>query len=108
MVLQYFDEVTSNTFDIYDTTINASQNTVVQPATDLYDVYETTLADTNKSTNVTTDKQNPMHMTYLTHMTRPQTYSLTQNCCVVVISRMYPYRNNKYSADLSALSLIAL
>ena len=48
----------SDLTDVSDTTIKASQNNVAQSTSYTSDVSDTTATDTNKSADITTDKQN--------------------------------------------------
>jgi DNA replicative helicase MCM subunit Mcm2 (Cdc46/Mcm family) len=58
LVLQYFDEVTSDTYDI---TIKASQNNVVQSTTDVSDVYDATSGNMKTlPTFMTEDENHPL------------------------------------------------
>ncbi len=93
LVLQYFDEVTSDAYDIYDTTIKASQNNVAQSTTDLSDIY-----DRQRLTPINWPKLRLMnkiigHLTHMTYLTQLQTCSLTQS------------RNHAISSDLEDLIL---
>ena len=58
LALRYFDEVSSDPYDIYDTAIKASQNNVTQSTTDLSDIYDATATKTNKLADVTINEQN--------------------------------------------------
>jgi DNA replicative helicase MCM subunit Mcm2 (Cdc46/Mcm family) len=58
MVLQYFDEASSDTSDIYDTTFKASQNNVIQSKTDASDISDTTSANMNTLPAFMTEDKN--------------------------------------------------
>jgi hypothetical protein len=58
MVLQYFDEVSSDASDIYDTTVQAGQNKVTDPTSDVSDISDGILNNMMALDYVTTPEQN--------------------------------------------------